>query len=47
MRKVKNWWKKFSMSPMERRLSEAKDIYELESMIKQYSYVHNIKGWML
>lgn len=44
MIKIKNWWKRFSMSPMERRLSEAKDIYELEAMIKRYSFKHNIKG---
>lgn len=46
MAKIKQWWKTFTMTPMEKQLSQAKDVYELERMIKQYSYVHNIKGWL-
>lgn len=44
--KIKSFFKKLKMTPMEKELAQAKDIYELEAMIKRMSYVHNVKGWM-
>ena len=47
MAKIKQWWKTFTMTPVEKYLSEAQDAYELERMIKQVSYQKNVKAWML
>ena len=44
--KIKSFLNKLKMTPMEKELAQAKDIYELEAMIKRMSYVHNVKGWM-
>jgi|TARA_B100002019_G_C21048856_1_gene488161 hypothetical protein len=30
MEKIKKWWKRFNMSPIEKYLSESKDHYDLE-----------------
>ena len=43
---LKSFLDKLKMTPMEKELSKAKDIYEVEAMIKRMSYVHNVKGWM-
>jgi hypothetical protein len=45
-KKIKSFLDKLKMTPMEKELSKAKDIYEVEAMIKRMSYVHNVKGWM-
>ena len=44
--KIKSLWAKLNQSPFEKELAKAKDIYEVEAMIKRMSYVHNVKGWM-
>jgi len=45
-KKIKSLWAKLNQSPFEKELAKAKDIYEVEAMIKRMSYVHNIRGWM-
>jgi hypothetical protein len=45
-KKIKSLWAKLNQSPFEKELAKAKDIYEVEAMIKRMSYVHNVKGWM-
>jgi hypothetical protein len=44
--KIKSLWAKLNQSPFEKELSKAKDIYEVEAMLKRMSFVHNVKGWM-
>jgi len=45
-KKIKSFLEKLKMTPMEKELAQAKDIYELEAMLKRMSFVHNVKGWM-
>ena len=44
--KIKSLWAKLNQSPFEKQLAQAKDIYEVEAMIKRMSFVHNVKGWI-
>ena len=43
---LKKFVDSLTKSPIQKQLEQAKDVYELERMLKQYSYVHNLKGWM-
>lgn len=46
IRALKNLWVRVNLTPIERELEKAENIYELERMLKRYSYIHNIKGWL-
>jgi hypothetical protein len=45
-KKIKSLWAKLNQSPFEKELAQAKDIYEVEAMLKRMSFVHNVKGWI-
>jgi len=45
-KKIKSFLDKLKMTPMEKELAKAENIYEVEAMIKRMSFVHNIRGWM-
>ena len=44
--KIKSLWAKLNQSPFEKELAKAENLYELETMIKRMSFVHNVKGWI-
>ena len=46
MKTLKKVWNNLKKSNYEKTLESAENLYELERMMKTYSYVHNIKRWM-
>jgi|DEB0MinimDraft_6_1074348.scaffolds.fasta_scaffold619336_1 hypothetical protein len=46
MKTLKKVWSNLRKTQYEKTLESAENVYELERMLKDYSYVHNIKRWM-
>ena len=44
MCKIKTLWKKVTMTPMEKELQYAKNTYDVEQIMKRYSY--DTKRWI-
>jgi len=46
MKTLKKVWSNLTKSHYEKTLESAENIYELERMLRNASYVHNVKRWM-
>ena len=46
MKTLKKVWSNLRKTQYEKTLESAENIYELERMLKHYSYVHIIKRWL-
>ena len=46
MKTLKKVWSNLKKSHYEKTLESADNLYELERMLRNASYVHNIKRWM-
>jgi len=46
MKTLKKVWNNLKKSNYEKTLESAENLYELERIMKAYSYVHNVKRWI-
>ena len=46
MKTLKKVWNNLKKSHYEKTLESADNLYELERMLRNASYVHNVKRWM-
>jgi|DEB0MinimDraft_10_1074344.scaffolds.fasta_scaffold627318_2 hypothetical protein len=46
VQKLKTFWNSLNKNSYEKRLESAENLYELERMLRNASYVHNIKRWL-
>ena len=46
MKTLKKVWSNLRKTQYEKTLESADNLYELERMLRNASYVHNVKRWM-